>query len=248
VRDLLACIVDGDSLQEFRADYGRTVVTAYARIDGLAVGIVANQRQRCKTAKGEIQVGGVMYADASEKAARFVLDCDQNRLPLVFIQDVQGFMVGKQSEQSGIIRSGAQLVRAMSIATVPKFTVVVGSSYGAGNYAMCGRAYDPALILAWPNARFAVMGGNQAADTLVSLKVREAEKSGRPMSADQVADLRDSVRESYQSQTEIHYGAARGWVDAIIAPDQTRRWLACALAAMNPDALLRSAANLPREV
>lgn len=248
VRKLLACIVDSESLQEFRADYGRTVVTAYARIDGFAVGIVANQRQRSKTAKGEIQVGGVMYADASEKAARFVLDCDQNRIPLVFIQDVQGFMVGKQSEQSGIIRSGAQLVRAMSITTVPKFTVVVGSSYGAGNYAMCGRAYDPALILAWPNARYAVMGGNQAADTLVSLKIREAEKSGRPMTIEQINQLRDSVRESYQSQTEIHYGAARGWVDAIIAPDQTRQWLGCALAAMNPDVLLRPAASQTREV
>jgi 3-methylcrotonyl-CoA carboxylase beta subunit len=248
VRDLLACVIDSESLQEFRAEYGRTVVTAYARIEGRSVGIVANQRQRSKTAKGEIQVGGVMYADASEKAARFVLDCDQNRIPLVFIQDVQGFMVGKQSEQSGIIRSGAQLVRAMSIATVPKFTVVVGSSYGAGNYAMCGRAYDPALILAWPNARFAVMGGNQAADTMVTLRVREAEKSGKPMSAEQVAELRDSVRESYQSQTEIHYGAARGWVDAIIAPDQTRKWLGAALAAINPDVLHVDAAHQTREV
>ena len=144
---------------------------------GKPVGIVANQRRRMKSSKGEIQIGGVMYADASEKAARFVSDCDQNRIPLIFFQDVQGFMVGKQSEQSGIIRSGALLVRAMSIATVPKFTVIVGSSYGAGNYAMCGRAYDPAVILAWPNARVAVMGGNQAADTLLSLRVRDAEKA-----------------------------------------------------------------------
>lgn len=239
VRDVLNCVVDAGSLQEFREDYGRTVVTAYANIEGHPVGIVANQRQRSKTAKGEIQVGGVMYGDASEKAARFVMDCDQNRIPLVFIQDVQGFMVGKQSEQSGIIRSGAQLVRAMSIATVPKFTVIVGSSYGAGNYAMCGRAYDPAIILAWPNARYAVMGGNQAADTLLSLKIRDAEKSGKPLSADEVSALRDSVRERYQSQTEIRYGAARGWVDAVIAPDQTRLWLGAALAAINPEKLIQ---------
>ncbi len=247
VRDVLACVVDADSLQEFRANYGRTVVTAYATIDGNPVGIVANQRKRSKSAKGEIQVGGVMYGDASEKAARFILDCDQNRIPLVFIQDVQGFMVGKQSEQSGIIRSGAQLVRAMSVATVPKFTVIVGSSYGAGNYAMCGRAYDPAIILAWPNARYAVMGGNQAADTLLSLKVRDAEKSGKPMSPEELNSLRDSVREMYQSQTEIRYGAARGWVDAIIAPDQTRLWLASALAAINPEMLIKDR-HLVREV
>lgn len=238
-RDLLSCVVDSGSLQEFRADFGRTVVTAYARIAGHAVGIVANQRRRCKTAQGEIQVGGVLYADASEKAARFVADCDQSRIPLLFLQDVQGFMVGKQSEQSGIIRSGAQLVRAMSIATVPKFTIVVGGSYGAGNYAMCGRAYDPALILAWPNARFAVMGGSQAADTLVALKIRDAQKNGVPLTAEQTHELRESVRKRYQDQTEIHYGAARGWVDAIIAPDQTRAWMAAALSIITPDKLYR---------
>jgi 3-methylcrotonyl-CoA carboxylase beta subunit len=248
VRDLLACVIDAGSLQEFRPEFGRTVVTTYAKIDGYSVGIVANQRQRSKTAKGEIQVGGVMYGDASEKAARFVTDCNQNRIPLVFIQDVQGFMVGKQSEQSGIIRAGALLVRAMSIASVPKFTVVVGSSYGAGNYAMCGRAYDPALILAWPNARYAVMGGNQAADTLVSLKVRDAEKSGQPMTQEQVTELRDSVRQRYQDQTEIRYGAARGWVDAIIAPDQTRLWLASALSTLTSDKLINHGQALSKEV
>lgn len=239
VRDLLNCVVDRDSLQEFRPDYGCTLVTAYAMIQGKPVGIVANQRRRMKSSKGEIQIGGVMYADASEKAARFVSDCDQNRIPLIFFQDVQGFMVGKQSEQSGIIRSGALLVRAMSIATVPKFTVIVGSSYGAGNYAMCGRAYDPAVILAWPNARVAVMGGNQAADTLLSLRVRDAEKSGKPMSPEQIAEMRDSVREAYQQQTEVRYGAARGWVDAVIAPDQTRHWLAKLLSVIHPDRLSR---------
>lgn len=231
MRDLLDCVVDADSSSEFRGDYGRTIVTMYARIEGHPVGIVANQRRRSQTGRGEIQIGGVMYGDASEKAARFVFDCDQNRIPLVFIQDVQGFMVGKQSEESGIIRSGAQLVRAMSLATVPKFTVIVGSSYGAGNYAMCGRAYDPALILAWPNARYAVMGGNQAADTLLTLRIRDAEKQGHPLTPQEIEQLRDTVRKQYQSQTDIRYGAARGWVDAVIAPEETRRWLATALAA-----------------
>jgi 3-methylcrotonyl-CoA carboxylase beta subunit len=240
VRDLLNCIVDADSLQEFRPEYGKTLVTAYARIQGNPVGLVANQRQRCKTSKGEIQIGGVMYADASEKAARFVSDCDQNRIPLVFIQDVQGFMVGKQSEQAGIIRSGALLVRAMSVATVPKFTVVVGSSYGAGNYAMCGRAYDPAIILAWPNARMAVMGGNQAADTLLTLRLRDAEKSGKPMSPEQINELRDTIRQQYQEHTEVRHAASRGWVDAIIPPEHTRRWLAAALSVCTPELLSRA--------
>lgn len=246
VRDLLACIVDAESFQEFKPDFGKTVVTGYAKIDGYPIGIVANQRQRSKTASKEIQIGGVLYGDAAEKAARFVLDCEQNRVPLLFIQDVQGFMVGKQAEQSGIIQSGAQLVRAMSIATVPKFTVVVGSSYGAGNYAMCGRAYDPAMILAWPNARYAVMGGNQAADTLLSLKVRDMEKTGKKLTPEELESMRTSVREMYQSQTDIRYGAARGWVDAIIAPEATRMWLSIALGVVANNAF--SASKQAREV
>lgn len=230
VRDLLACVIDAESFQEFKSDYGKTLVTGYARIDGLPVGVVANQRKRTKTAQKEIQIGGVLYGDAAEKAARFVLDCDQNQVPLLFIQDVQGFMVGKQAEQTGIIQSGAQLVRAMSIATVPKFTVVVGSSFGAGNYAMCGRAYDPAMILAWPNARYAVMGGSQAADTLLSLKVRDLEKSGNRLTSQEIDAMKTSVSQMYQAQTDIRYGAARGWVDAIIQPEETRTWLSIALA------------------
>lgn len=229
VRDVLQCIVDGESFQEFKGAYGKTLVTGYAKIDGHPVGILANQRKRTQTSRKEVQIGGVLYGDAAEKGARFITDCDQNRVPIVFLQDVQGFMVGKTAEQSGIIRSGAQLVRAMSIATVPKFTVIIGSSYGAGNYAMCGRAYDPALILAWPHARFAVMGGNQAADTLLSLRVREAEKSGSGLSPEAIETMRDAIRNQYQEQTDIRYGAARGWVDAIIAPDATRRWLGAAL-------------------
>ena len=229
VRDLLRCIIDTDSLQEFKSDYGQTVVTAYVRINGYPAGVVANQRRRSTTAQGEVQIGGVLYGPSAEKAARFVLDCNQTRIPLIFIQDVQGFMVGKQAEQSGIIRSGAQFVYAMSTATVPKFTVIVGSSYGAGNYAMCGRAYDPALILAWPNARYAVMGGNQAADTMLTLKIREAEKSGNQLTPEAIEAMRDVIRKQYEEQTDIRYGAARGWVDAIIAPHDTRLWLASAL-------------------
>jgi acetyl-CoA carboxylase carboxyltransferase component len=239
VRDLLDCIVDADSLQEFQSEFGKTVVTGYARINGMPAGIVANQRCRSKSAKGEVQIGGVLYGDAAEKAARFVNDCNQTRIPIVFIQDVQGFMVGKQAEQSGIIRSGAQLVHAMSVATVPKFTIIVGSSFGAGNYAMCGRAYDPTLMLAWPNARFAVMGGDQAADTMLSLRIRDAEKTGVKLSAEAINELRQSLRNRYAEQTDIRYGAARGWVDAIIAPHETRHWLASALSIVPQNSALK---------
>ncbi len=231
VRELLKCIIDKGTLQEFQSDFGRTVVTAYVRIQGMPAGVVANQRRRSTTAQGEVQIGGVLYGESAEKAARFVLDCNQTRIPLIFVQDVQGFMVGKQAEQSGIIRSGAQFVHAMSTATVPKFTVIVGSSYGAGNYAMCGRAYDPALMVAWPNARYAVMGGNQAADTMLTLRVREAEKSGSKLTPEAIEEMRSSIRSLYEEQTDIRYGAARGWVDAIIAPHDTRLWLGAALAA-----------------
>ncbi len=247
VRDLLNCIIDAGSFQEFKAEYARTLVTGYAHINGAPVGIVANQRCRTKTTQGELQIGGVLYGDASLKAARFVKDCDQTRIPLIFFQDVQGFMVGKQAEQSGIIRAGAEFVYAMSVASVPKFTVIVGSSYGAGNYAMCGRAYDPSLILAWPNARFAVMGGNQAADTMLTLRVREAEKSGRPMSPDEINALRETIRQQYEDQADIRYGAARGWVDAIIPPHDSRLWLSAALSVVSQTTLTRMPAQV-REV
>ncbi len=240
MREVLDCIVDAGSLQEFQAEYGKTLVTGYARINGMPTGIVANQRCRSKSAHGEVQIGGVLYGDAAEKAARFVLDCNQTRVPLVFIQDVQGFMVGKQAEQSGIIRSGAQLVHAMSVATVPKFTVIVGSSFGAGNYAMCGRAYDPSLMLAWPNARFAVMGGDQAADTMLSLRIRDAEKMGAKLTDEAISELRESLRSRYTEQTDIRYGAARGWVDAIILPHETRQWLASALSLVPQSTLISS--------
>lgn len=229
IHDVLACVIDAGSLQEFRADYGHTIVTAFARIGGRAVGIVANQCQRCHSATGELQIGGVLYADSAEKAARFVMECNQTKLPIVFIQNVQGFMVGRQAEQSGIIRSGAKLVNVVSNSVVPKLTVVIGGSFGAGNYALCGKAYDPWLILAWPNAKYAVMGADQAADTLLSLRVRDAERGGRTLSDDDKKRVRDEIRQRYTDQTDIRYGAARGWVDAIIAPAETRDWLAMAL-------------------
>ena len=198
-------------------------------LPGDPVGIVANQKQRTRTGLGEVQIGGVLYPDAADKAARFVMNCNQTGVPLIFFQDVQGFMVGTRAEQSGIIRAGAKLVNVVSNSVVPKLTVILGGSFGAGHYALCGKAYDPALILAWPSARYAVMGADQAAETLLSLRVREADRAGRPLSPAEVAELRDSVRSRYVAQTDIRYGAARGWVDAIIAPHETRHWLAAAL-------------------
>lgn len=212
-RDLLACVVDAGSLQESKPDYGKTLVTAYARIGGQAVGIVANQRLPVRTKTEGLQMGGVIYADSADKAARFIMDCNQTGLPIVFFQDVQGFMVGKDAESSGIIRSGAKLVNAVSNSVVPKLTVVVGGSFGAGNYALCGKAYDPRFILAWPNARYAVMGAAQAAGVVYSLLKRKGE-------ADE--GLRERVDRTYREQTDIRYGAARGWVDAVIAPHETR--------------------------
>lgn len=221
-RDLLACIVDGGSLQESKADYGRTLVTAYARIGGQAVGIVANQRVHVRSKREGLQMGGVLYADSADKAARFVLDCNQTALPLVFVQDVVGFMVGRDAEQSGIIRHGAKLVNAVSNSVVPKITVVVGNSFGAGNYALCGKAYDPRFIFAWPNARYAVMGADQASDTVFSIQKKAMESLGAELDAQELDRLREAVKRSYAKQTDIRYGAARGWVDAIIAPHTTR--------------------------
>ncbi|GAA5508712.1 acyl-CoA carboxylase subunit beta [Novipirellula caenicola] len=229
VRDLLRLIVDNDTLQEYKSEFGQTLVTAFAKIGSHAIGIVANQKRRCRTASGEIQVGGVIYPDAADKAARFVMDCNQTKLPLLFIQDVQGFMVGMQAEQSGIIRAGAKLVNVVSNSVVPKLTVIVGGSYGAGHYAMCGKAYDPALILAWPSAKYAVMGGNQAAETLLALQLRESQRAGRTLQPNEVSELRQSIQTRYQEQTDIRFGAARGWVDAIIVPCETKLWLHTAL-------------------
>ena len=229
MRHVLECLVDRNSLQEFKPEYGQTIVAAFAKIGGHSVGIVANQRTRSKSRRGELEFGGVLYPDSAEKAARFVMDCNQSGLPLIFLQDVQGFMVGKQAEQSGIIRAGAKLVNVVSNSVVPKLTVILGGSFGAGNYALCGKAYDPWLILAWPSARYAVMGAQQAAETLLTLRVRDAERGGKKLAESEVADLRNSIRQSYDQQTDIRYGAARGWVDAIISPVETRAWLKLAL-------------------
>jgi len=220
--DLLASIVDAESLDEYKADYGKTLVTAYARIAGRAVGIVASQRVQVRTQTEGIQMGGVIYSDSADKAARFVMDCNQVGLPLIFFQDVTGFMVGKAAEQSGIIRSGAKLVNAVSNSVVPKITIVVGGSFGAGNYALCGKAYDPRFILAWPNARYAVMGAAQASDTVFSILARARERGDKKATAEELEQLRSQVKASYEEQTDIRYGAARGWIDAIIQPHETR--------------------------
>jgi 3-methylcrotonyl-CoA carboxylase beta subunit len=224
-RDLLATIIDADSMDEYKADYGKTIMTAYARINGHPVGIVANQRLQVRTKKEGIQMGGVIYSDSADKAARFIMDCNQTRLPIIFFQDVTGFMVGRDAEESGIIRSGAKLVNAVSNSIVPKITVVVGGSFGAGNYAMCGKAYDPRFIVAWPTARYAVMGAAQASDTIFAILARAHERGDKKTTAEELEDLRTKVKQSYEEQTDIRYGAARGWVDAIIQPHETRNVL-----------------------
>jgi 3-methylcrotonyl-CoA carboxylase beta subunit len=222
VRDLLTTVVDENSLDEYKADYGKTLVNAYARINGRPVGIVANQRVQVRTKKEGIQMGGVIYSDSADKAARFIMDCNQTSLPIIFFQDVSGFMVGRDAEESGIIRSGAKLVNVVSNSVVPKITVIVGGSFGAGNYAMCGKAYDPRFIVAWPNARYAVMGAAQASDTVFSILAKAHERGDKKASPEELEELRAKVKQSYEEQTDMRYGAARGWVDAIIQPHETR--------------------------
>jgi len=224
-RDLLATIVDSNSVDEYKADYGKTLVTAYARIAGRPTGIVASQRLQVRTKKEGIQMGGVIYSDSADKAARFVMDCNQDGLPIIFFQDVTGFMVGRDAEQSGIIRSGAKLVNAVSNSVVPKITVVVGGSFGAGNYALCGKAYDPRFIVAWPTARYAVMGAAQASDTVFSILARARDRGDKKASHEELDELRKKVKQNYEEQTDIRYGAARGWVDAIVQPHETREAL-----------------------
>jgi len=221
-RDLLTTVIDESSMDEYKADYGKTIVTLYARINGRPVGIVANQRLQVRTKKEGIQMGGVIYSDSADKAARFVMDCNQTSLPIIFFQDVTGFMVGRDAEESGIIRSGAKLVNAVSNSIVPKITVVVGGSFGAGNYAMCGKAYDPRFIVAWPTARYAVMGAAQASDTVFAILARARERGDKKATHEELEELRAKVKQSYEEQTDIRYGAARGWVDAIIQPHETR--------------------------
>lgn len=232
-KDLIKCLIDKDTFTEYKAGYGKTIVTGYARIDGWSVGIVANQRQIIKTKKGEMQVGGVIYSDSADKAARFIMNCNQKHIPLVFLQDVTGFMVGSRSEQGGIIKDGAKLVNAVSNSVVPKFTIIVGNSYGAGNYAMCGKAYDPRLIVAWPTAKIAVMGGEQAAKTLLQIEVAAMKKQGKTVTKEKEEALLKEMIDRYESQTTPYYAAARLWVDAIIDPVETRQVISMGIEAAN---------------
>lgn len=231
VREVIQRIVDGSVFEEYKEDYGKTILCGYARIEGWAVGIVANQRKMVKTKKGEMQMGGVIYNDSADKAARFIMNCNQKKIPLVFLQDVTGFMVGSRSEHAGIIKDGAKLVNAVSNSVVPKITVIIGNSYGAGNYAMCGKAYDPRFIFAWPNAKIAVMGGEQAAKTLLQIQVASLKAKGEEITPEAEAKLLKEITERYDSQTTPYYAAARLWVDEIIDPRKTRETIARCLEA-----------------
>lgn len=231
--EIIERIVDDSVFDQFKPDYGKTILCGYARIQGWAVGIVANQRLVCKNKKGEMQIGGVIYNDSADKAARFILNCNQKKIPLVFLQDVTGFMVGSRSEHSGIIKDGAKLVNAVANSVVPKITIIVGNSYGAGNYAMCGKAYDPRFIYAWPSARIAVMGGDQAAKTLAQIQVSAMKNQGKELSKEQESELLQTIKERYDKQTSPFYAASRLWVDAIIDPADTRNLIAAGIAAAN---------------
>ena len=226
-------LVDEGKYDEYKAGYGKTIITAYARIDGWAVGIVANQRKVLKSKKGEMQLGGVIYGDAADKATRFIANCNQKKIPLVFLQDVTGFMVGSQAEHGGIIKDGAKMVNAMSNSVVPKFTVIIGNSYGAGNYAMCGKAFDPRLIVAWPSAEMAVMGGAQAAKVLMQIESSALKKKGVKVSEKDQEALFEKIKGRYDMQTQPSYAAARLWTDAIINPLDTRKWISMGIEAAN---------------
>lgn len=231
VLDIIHCMVDNDSFDEFKKEYGKTIICGYARIEGWAVGIVANQRLIVKSKKGEMQLGGVIYNDSADKAARFILNCNQKKIPLVFLQDVTGFMVGSRSEHAGIIKDGAKLVNAVANSVVPKITIITGNSYGAGNYAMCGKAYDPRFIYAWPTAKIAVMGGEQAAKTMLQIQVGGMKAKGKEVTEAEEKEILKKITDSYQKQTTPYYAAARLWVDAIIDPATTRQHIAEALIA-----------------
>ena len=233
MNELIDCIVDADSFDEFKKDYGKTIICGYARVDGWAVGIVANQRLIIKNKKGEMQLGGVIYNDSADKAARFIMNCNQKKIPLLFIQDVTGFMVGSRSEHSGIIKDGAKLVNAVANSVVPKITIIVGNSYGAGNYAMCGKAYDPRFIYAWPSARIAVMGGDQAAKTMLQIQVATLKAQGKTLTGVEEKKLLDDLKAKYEIETSAYYAAARLWVDDIIDPFATRQVISEGINAAN---------------
>ncbi len=231
--DIIKRLVDNSEFDEYKALYGKTLLCGLARIEGWAVGIIANQRTMVKTRKGEMQMGGVIYSDSADKAARFIMNCNQKRIPLVFLQDVSGFMVGSRSEQGGIIKDGAKMVNAMANSVVPKFTVVLGNSYGAGNYAMCGKAYDPRLMLAWPSAQLAVMSGASAAKTLLQIQLASLKAKGEPVTPELENALYEKIKQQYDHQLSPYYAAARLWIDAIIDPLDTRRMLAAGIEAAN---------------
>jgi acetyl-CoA carboxylase carboxyltransferase component len=231
--EIIKRLVDHSEFEEYKAGYGKTIITAYARIDGWAVGVIANQRKLVKTKKGEMQFGGVIYNDSADKATRFIANCNQKKIPLVFLQDVTGFMVGSKSEHSGIIKDGAKMVNAVSNSVVPKFTVIMGNSYGAGNYAMCGKAYDPRLIVAWPSAELAVMSGSSASKVLLQIEKASLEKQGQKISDQKEAELLSSIKQKYDEQVSPYYAAARLWTDAVIDPLETRTWISMGIEAAN---------------
>ncbi|PYX40120.1 MAG: methylcrotonoyl-CoA carboxylase [Acidobacteria bacterium] len=241
MKEVLARVVDAGRFDEYKPEYGKTLICGYARIGGFAVGIVANQKLHAQQVDHEghkrMEFGGVIYTESAEKAARFIMDCNQNLIPLVFFHDVNGFMVGRDAEWSGIIKAGAKMVNAVSNSVVPKITVIVGGSFGAGHYAMCGKAYDPRFVFAWPSAKYAVMSGDSAAATLVEIKIKQLERSGKKLSEEEKKELFESVKQTYDQQTDPRYGAARLWIDRIIDPIETREAIAQALeaAALNPD-------------
>ncbi|MBX7162085.1 MAG: acyl-CoA carboxylase subunit beta [Saprospiraceae bacterium] len=230
---ILECLVDGSELVQYKENYGKTIICAYARIDGWSVGIVANNRKVFKSGKGEMQMGGVIYSDSADKAARFIMNCNQKKIPLVFIHDVTGFMVGTRSEHGGIIKDGAKMVNALANSTVPKISIIIGNSYGAGNYAMCGKAYDPRLILAWPTAKIAVMGGTQAAKVLAQIQVASLKSKGQPPSPEEEQKLIEEISKKYEKQTTPYYAASRLWVDEVIDPRSTRDWISLGLQVAN---------------
>ena len=229
--DIIKCLVDNSEYEEYKADYGKSIVCCTARIDGWSVGIVANQRKLVKSGKGEMQFGGVIYSDSADKATRFIANCNQRKIPLVFLQDVTGFMVGSKSEHGGIIKDGAKMVNAVSNSVVPKFTIITGNSYGAGNYAMCGKAYDPRLIVAWPWAELAVMGGQQAGTVLLQIQESALKKQGKQITEEERKEILDKIVANYKKQIDPKYAAARLWTDAIINPVDTRKWISMGIEA-----------------
>ena len=233
VKNILNFFIDNGEFTEYKANYGKTIVCGYARIDGWSVGIVANQRKVVKNSKSEMQFGGVIYSDSASKASRFIMNCNQKKIPLVFFQDVSGFMVGSRSEHGGIIKDGAKMVNAMANSVVPKFTIIMGNSYGAGNYAMCGKAYDPRLIVGWPTAEIAVMGGEQAAKVLLQIELSSLKSKGEKISKEKEKELFSAIKKKYDSQIKPYYAASRLWLDAIIDPKDTRKWISIGIEAAN---------------